>query len=464
MSAPATETIFEPALEEKRLLERCERLIEHARKAGADEAEAFGVFGQVSRADFEHGDLKLGQVDDGTSIGLRVFRDRKLGFSSTNQTDDGSLEQTAKDAATLASFSVADEANRLPAVRELEESPGYVQPAVSALGIDDVVARGSEFVHKVAERDARISIDKADMSVSCSSLAVTSTAGVRTSDSDAAVSFSVFGMAVDGEDVGGFDYWGDTVRDLGRLDASIDESVDRFCDAVLGNLGAAAAETYTGPVLFAPAAWLSIFVSPLLGAASAIAVQRGRSALVGKLGEVVAVPALTIVDDPTDLELTGAGTFDREGQPMVRFPVVEDGVLRSFLYNGYAAQVEGRESTGHATGGARSVPGLGTHAISIAGGAGGTRAEMLGALGRGLFVQRFSGTVDAASGDFSGVAKSARWIENGEVVRSLKETLISGNAFELLKQVGALSTETENVFGSTRSPSAIVDGVSVTAG
>jgi PmbA protein len=89
---------------------------------------------------------------------------------------------------------------------------------------------------------------------------------------------------------------------------------------------------------------------------------------------------------------------------------------------------------------------------------------MLAALDKGLFVQRFSGTVDPASGDFSGVAKSARWVEGGCVVRSLRETLISGNAFELLKRVEGLSSVTESIFGSARAPFALIDGLSVTAG
>ena len=138
--------------------------------------------------------------------------------------------------------------------------------------------------------------------------------------------------------------------------------------------------------------------------------------------------------------------------------------MKSYLYNGYAAAVEGRTSTGHASGGSRSTPGLGVHSLVVAPGDGGTRSDMFARLGRGLYVQRFSGTIDPASGDFSGVAKSARWIERGECVRSLRETLISGNAFALLKSIVSLSTEVERCMGAASAPFALVDGVSVTAG
>jgi len=456
---------FEPAQEEERLLDRCEKLVELAVAGGADEAEAFGTFSHVACVSFEKGDLKMAQLDDGTSIGLRVFKDGKQGFTSTNQTETSSLEEAASDACTLAGFSVADEMNVLPEARTLLQEPGgLVQPEVGAFGLEQVVECGREFVERTRARDARIAIDKADAQASRVSVAVHSTRGVHLSESDASVGVSIFGMAVDGDDVGGFDYWGGNVRELSRLAALTDETVDRFVEAVIGNLGAGAAESYTGPVLFSPAAFLSCFVSPVVSASSAIAVQRGRSALGGKLGQSIADSGFSVLDDPTDLELSGACCFDREGQPTAPFPIVREGELQSYLYNAYAAKVDGTTSTGHGSGGARSVPGLGPHAISVAAGSGGDRDAMLKTLDRGLFVQRFSGTVDPASGDFSGVAKSARWVENGKVVRSLKETLISGNAFELLNRICALSSSTETIFSSARAPFALIDGLSVTAG
>jgi len=455
---------FDWRAEEAHLSGRCAQLVDLARAAGADEAEAFGQRAEEIAVRFEKGDLKITQADEGTSIGLRVFKGKKLGFSSTNQTDDASLEGVARDALTLAGFSLPDEANVLPAARELDERPTLVTPELVTYGIDDAVAHGKDFVDRLTSVDPRISLDQCEFGVHRVSVAVNSTAGAAFSESDASLGMSVFGMAIDGDDVGGFDYWGDSLRHTAMLDSAMQDTVTRFTDAVIGNLAAGAAETYRGPVLFAPAAFLEIFISPLIGSASSIAVQRGRSFLAGKIGEEIATKSLSILDDPTDIRLAGAARFDREGQPARPFSIVEEGVLKGYLYNGYSAQVEGCKSTGHAAGGARSVPGLATHGLCLAPGDGGDKSAMFDALGRGLLVQRFSGTVDPASGDFSGVAKSARWIEGGVVVRSLKETLISGNAFELLRGALSLGSKSETLNGSRRAPWALVDGVSVTAG
>ena len=446
------------------LEERADELLARARSLGADEAEVCASQTQAVHVRFEKGDLKLTTVDEGARLGLRVFRERRLGFSSTNQTDPDSLQRTAGDANALARLSPPDEANVLPRPTGQARDLGLGRSSVAQLGVAEVVEVGRDLVARALAVDPRVAIDQASVQLARSSVLVRSSAGARAAEEDAALSLSLFGMAIDAEDVGGFDYWAATVRERAELEAAVAETVARFTSAVLGNLGAGAAETYRGPVLLSPAAFQSMFLSPFVAAASAKAVQRGRSALAGKLGERVAIEGLSIVDDPHDPELNGVGAFDREGLPTARYPLLEEGVLRGYLYDGYAAQVEGRASTAHAVGDTRSVPGIGPHGLCVAPGRGGSPEDLMRALDRGLLVQRFSGSVDPASGDFSGVAKSARWIEHGALVRPVRETLVSGNLFALLPRIVALSSGHESVMGSAKVPWVLVEGISVTAG
>lgn len=464
LATSAERATFDPAASERAILDRCERLVERARALGADEAEAAGTVWRSISVRFEKGDLKLAQVDRGTTLGLRVFRGNRLGFTSTNQADDRAIEACAQDALTLAGFSPPDGHNVLPPARSIARLPEMIDPRIVELPVERAVEIASAFVERSKAGDARLSVDSAGVETTAAARAIATTTGIGISESDAALSLSVFGMAIDGEDVGGFHYAGDAIRRLGDLDREVERCAEEFSSVCLGNLGARRAEAYAGPVLFAPDAFLEVFVDPLVSAASAIAVQRGRSPLAGKIGSAIAAPLLFIVDDPTDLSLAGATAFDREGQPCGRFPLVDRGTLASFLYNGYAAAVDRRPSTGHAAGTPRSVPGLAPHAIAVAGGAGGSRADLERALVRGLFVRRFSGSIDPASGDFSGVAKSARWIEGGAEAYPVRETLIAGNVFALLPRILALSTEAERCSGQARAPYATVDGLRVTAG
>jgi PmbA protein len=169
-------------------------------------------------------------------------------------------------------------------------------------------------------------------------------------------------------------------------------------------------------------------------------------------------------DDPADPSLAGAGSFDREGQPCEGYDLIRDGVVAGWLYDSYAAAVEGRPSTGHALGGTRNQPVIGPHSLVVDPGDGGDFDALAAQLGRGLYLGRFSGTVDPASGDFSGVAKSARWIEGGRVERPLRETLLSGNVFALARRILALGSRSERLDGAALAPLALVDGISVVAG
>lgn len=453
-----------PGEREAQLLEAARMLVQAAQAKGSDQAEAFASGGEMTQVAFEDSDLKQVQMDEFCSVGLRVIVDGRQGFCSTNQTDQASLEQVADDALALARMAPADAFNGLPPTREPGEALDMLSADPLGLSLEQTVQSGMALVQQVRDRDSRLSLDKADMTLSRVSQGLVNSLGVELAESDAQVSASVFGMAVDGDDVGGFDYACERTRRQGEIERCIEETVRNFADGALGNLNAGAAESYEGPVLFAPAAFLSAFVAPLLSAASSMAVQRGRSALEGKLGQQVTSDVLTILDDPHNLELAGAGSFDREGQPTARFELLKAGVLQGLFYNGYTATVDGVSSSGHARGGARGVPGLGPHAVHVLGGSGGSSDELTRTLGKGLLVQRFSGSVDPASGDFSGVAKSARWVENGQVVRSVKETLIAGNAFKLLLGQLSLSSNSESLMGVSLAPWALVDGLSVTAG
>lgn len=458
-------------LDSAALAARAEDLLELARRAGADEAEVVASAGRSASLGYEKGEAKTAHVARSQALGLRVFVDRRLGFVATNQLERGALEAAAVDAVALARSSPRDEANVLPTPRAMgsdavtpEQWDAAQDPALHGARIEEVAALTREFVDGVAARDPRLSIDRAEVSVHAGVRVLRATTGLALEEADSGASGSVFGMAVDGDDVGGFDSRGMFVRRLADLAPALERAGARFAETCLGNLRAGAAESYRGPVLLSPEALRAILLAPLLGSVSALAVQRGRSKLANALDTVVAHPSLTLRDAPEDLALAGAQRFDREGQPARPFPIVDRGVLRSHLYNGYAAAVAGRVSTGHATGGAQSLPGLGVHALVVEGGDGGDLHDLARTLGRGLLVQRFSGSVESASGDFSGVAKSARWIEGGVVVRSVREVLLAGNAFELLRGALTLASEPELVHGSARIPWALVDGFTVTAG
>jgi len=469
----AQSSVLRPGDERERLRARCRTAVERAIDAGADEAEACASANSGTSVQLEKGDLQLARVKESESLGLRVFVGGRIGFASTNQaSSDTSLAQLARDAVTLAKLSPVDPSAGLLSGSRIDPRPFLDQPRAWDIGPERVVDWAADLLGRIRAFDRRISVDQGAVNFGRGSSAVFSSIGADAAESDAGLSASLFGMAIDGDEVGGFDSRGDYARNAEGFEARLERLAREFGTTVLANLGTGRAQTYKGAVLLAPAAVLDLLVEPLVGALSALAVQRGRSAMAGKLGEAIAASAFDLVDDPTDPELAGATGADREGAPAVRTPLVEAGVLATYLYNARAARIEGRASgTGHAVGGPRGVPGIGPHALVLGpakpsdeGQLDFGRDELAPRLGRGLLVGRFSGTVDPTSGDFSGVAKSARWIEAGAVTGSVGETLIAGNAYEALRAIAALSSRTALLGGRCRMPWALVDGVSVTAG
>ena len=455
-------------IEEEELERRAALLTAAATEAGAGEVEVCVRAARSLSAKVEKGDLGQVQSDESGTSGIRVMIDGRLGFASTNQASDGALTTLAREAVAIARLSPPDEANVLPEPEAVDPATYMgprVDPDLAGLTVTDVVQGAQALADAALSRDPRLSVDQASFSSVAGATLITSTRGVRQFDGDAALSLSLMALATDGDETGGFDYRGVAVRDRASLDGELDRIAGEVADSCIGNLGARSGSSYQGPVLFAPSALQSAILQPLLGSASAIAVQRGRSFLAGRLGEAIA-PGMHVVDDPTDRSAIGARAFDREGLPARRFELVQGGELRGFIHNAYSAAVGGTRSTGHAQGGARGVPGLGFHVIDVgpsAPEAPEDLATLLGVLGRGLFIQRFSGSVDPASGDFSGTAKSARWVEGGEVQHAVQEVMISGNAFDCLGRGLQASGAQERLGGSSSVCWAVADGVTVTA-
>ena len=170
-------------------------------------------------------------------------------------------------------------------------------------------------------------------------------------------------------------------------------------------------------------------------------VQKGLSLLTGKLGEQIASPAITILDDP--FEADNPRAFDAEGVPSVLTTVVENGVLKSYLYNLKSAQKDGVASTSNA--GRMGAAGAVTTAPSNFYIAKGEKSfdALKAALSNGLIITELSGLhagLNPISGDFSLIAKG-QLVENGEIVRSVDQITVAGNFLAMMKGIETVGSD-----------------------
>jgi len=442
------------------LLDVCEVLVRRAQKRGASQAEVYGERGTTLSSSVEQGLLKGAQSADHEAFGVRVFVGDKVGYACVNRRDPKALDEAIDDAIAIARAASGDAGNDLFDPIPHRPVYGLCDPALRDCGVEDAVAMALRMIDAAKDEDARASIDSGSVSVSYGENAIANSRGLSVCDADGGVTYGVFGMAIDGDEVGSFDHAFEAKRFL--RDVNVDVVGRDFARRVVALLKPRAGKPYTGQALFSPDAFEEIFLAALLSAVDGDMVLKGRSKLSDKLGARIGATGLSIIDDGTRPGAIGSASFDREGRPHRRTVLVGDGVLHRFMYDGKTARRAGTVPTGHAQGSARSMPSIGATNLTVCAGTQ-TEAQLFAELGDGLFVNRFSGNVDDVSGDFSGVAKGSFLVRRGRKVGPVKETLIAGNVFELLQQIEGIG-DTLHRNMATEAPLILMGGVTVSAG
>lgn len=442
------------------LLDLCRRTTEAAMAAGATGAEVYASRRQTREVAYEKNDLNLARADEELVVGIRVLHGQSIAFVTTN--DPGSAPDAARQGVAIARVSPADPFNHLPGPAELTEIGGLYDAALSSLDIETLTTLASRMVGRVQESDARITIDGMRMSVEEGIDAIFSSTGVSGSAHSTYMSGFIMGMAIDDGEVGSFTYDGAAGSERGAVEAELERGIDRFVHKALAALKAHKGRNFKGKVILSPETVGDILVEPLLAAISADAVRKGRSPLREKLGAAIASPLFAIRDPGTQLGSMRIQGFDREGQPIRPVDLVSEGKLQTFLYDSYEARVASRASTGHGRGPAKEPPRLSSGMVEVLPGSQ-PAADLERSADLALVVPRFSGRVEMATGDFSGVVKGGFIVEKGERT-PVGETMIAGNVYEALKAVVAVSADRQNIFGSSLFPAVVLEGIDVTAG
>jgi PmbA protein len=229
-------------------------------------------------------------------------------------------------------------------------------------------------------------------------------------------------------------------------------------------IGAAKPASRSCPVLLDPTVTAS-FAGLIGGALGASSVQRGRSPFADRLGEEIAGEALVLHDDGLDPEGPASSPIDGEGVSRRRTPLIEGGLLRTYLFDTYTARRGGRESTGSAgRGGYRAPPRVSTSNLVLATGPLGFE-ELLGEAGEGVFVTDVAGLhsgVNPVSGVFS-VGASGRAIRGGELAEPLREFTIASDLVSMLGAVRAAGAKARWVpfGGSVSTPPLLIGEMTV---
>ncbi len=244
------------------------------------------------------------------------------------------------------------------------------------------------------------------------------------------------------------DHWYSVARMAGALESAAAVGA-RAGARALSRLGARKAQTATVPVVFdAPIA--TSLIGHLTGAISGGAQYRQSSFLLGRLGQPVCAAHLDIREEPHLPRALGSAPFDDDGVATRARPIVEGGVLSTYLLSAYSARKLGLAPTGHA-GGAHNL---------VVSHAGIDRAALLREMGRGLLVTELLGFgVNATTGDYSRGA-AGYWVEDGEIAWPVEEITIAGNLKDMLNGIVRVAGDLE-LRGNIRTGSILIDRMTV---
>ncbi len=402
------------------------------RAAGkAQGVQAVMITQETSAVDFENDRVKSAQSSQRTQIEVKVIVNGKVGTSTTTDLKDiDGVVSRALEAAAFGSPAHFE----LPDPQALQEVEVF-DPALLGLEKPEMIRMGQQMMDMIKTYNPGI-LASAAVNKTVSRVEYANSRGAYYSTDHTDFNLGSGGQLVRGTDIL---FAG---HSLGQKKRAVDteeiaaQAIEYFRMAEQ----IAPIESGEMPVIFTPRGLSAVLLS--LGLAlDGKSVYLGASPLRDKLGQRIASPSLTIVDDPFIEYGPNSGAFDNEGVPRRVTTLVEKGVLCNFIYDLDTAGRMGAKPTGH--GSNRNLTNLVIQPGST------PYQAMLKNIRQGLLVHEYLGLGQGnpINGDFSVNLFLGCKIENGKLAGRVKDVMLAGNAFEALKDITAISREREWVSG-----------------
>ena len=469
--ATANQVLLAPyALDSRRLQAVFGQIMAHR----VDYADLYFQYTRSESWSLEEGIVKSGSFNIDQGVGVRAVSGEKTAFAYS---DDISL--TALDAAAQATRAIArqGQAGRKRVARRASGHNLYTpQDPIASLQDQAKVALLERIERRARALDPRVSQVMAYLAGEYEVVLVARSDGILAADVRPLVRLSLqvivedHGRREQGSSGGGgrFDYAYFT-------DEVLEDYARRAVDQALVNLEARPAPAGTMTVVLGPG-WPGVLLHEAIGhGLEGDFNRKGTSAFSGRIGERVAAPGVTVVDDGTLVRRRGSLNVDDEGQPTQRNVLIENGVLKGYMQDSLNARLMKVRPTGN---GRREsyahipMPRM-TNTYMLNGDT--PREEIIASVKNGLYAVNFGGgQVDITSGKFVFSASEAYVIENGKPTHPVKGATLIGNGPDALTRVvligddmaldpgvGTCGKEGQSVPVGVGQPTLRIDGLTV---
>jgi PmbA protein len=419
-----------------------ENILALAKKvAGA--AEVFEVAAEETSAQFETNRLKHIQSKQSTGIALRIIKEGRLGYATTTGRDD--VKNLIDNAVETARFG-------MPARFELPSQVSYPRidifdPTVASTPLEEMNKLGQELIEIIIKHTPEI-LCEAGISKDTISVKLLNSQGGQAEYKKSIFSIGIYGSLIRGTDMLFVGESQSSCKPISQPE-DIARVVIRQLELAKNQ---ASAPTARLPVIFTPRGVASALVPSLVIAFNGKTVLQGASPIGNKLGKAVFDPSLSLWDDPTIPYRPHSRPCDDEGVASRRTPLIEQGVVANFLYDLQTAALANTRSTGSGDRGG-GLPTPSPSALIIAPGQT-TMDDMIKDIKEGLVIEQLMGAEQGniLGGDFSGNVLLGYKVESGKIVGRVKNTMVSGNVYQVLKEITAIGSQAEWVGGFLCTP------------
>ena len=402
---------------------------------GADQAEIYVDITESVDATIQNDQVDFAKESYSLGMGIRVICDGKMGFAYTTQTEK--ITETVARAISNAQANLADENFAFASKSDYPIINGVFDKRINNLELEDTIELGKSMIGTVLENKCQPT--SGGVSADCSKTLIINSEGVSCEDISTYFSGFIAVNIADGEGVSTASE-SDSSR---KLDIDPEKVARKACEVALSSRGGRTIETGDMKVLMdhhAAAGLLSTFSQAINGDN----VQRGRSIYADKIDTEVSSPSLSIYDDGTINGGLYSSHGDGEGTPSQKTTIIEDGILKTFLYDIQTANKGNVESTGNGIRASfNDMPAVSLSNLILDF----KDFEEISEVKNGLLVTDVLGahTANPISGDFSVEGMNAFKIEKGEVAYPVKNAMLSGNIFSILKDSKAASQKTRQL-------------------
>lgn len=427
-------------------------VLDKAKAAGADAADALMYSSVSSGVSWRVGKLEDIERSEGQDLGLRVIIGKRQACVSTTDLSPKSLTELAQRCYDMAQSVPEDPWCGLAPQERLAKAP------FSDLDLGDFQEPSSEELKERASacEEAALAVKGVSNSNGAGASYGEAKSWFATSHgfygtntgSNHSLSVSVVAQDDNGMETN-YDY--DSKRHISDMRNSDDIGISAG-ERTIARLSPRKINSQIAPVIFDKRVSASL-LGHLSGAANGGAIARGVSFLKEKMGEQLFPKGVNIIDDPHIKRGFGSRPFDGEGLVNERFNLIDDGKLTSWILNTSQASQLGLTSNARAQRGTASPPGAGTTNLYMDAGTV-SFEELLKQADNGLLLtDMFGPQVNSNTGDYS-VGCSGFWIENGAIAYPVSEITIAGNLFVMY--AGLVPANDLEFKGSTNAPSVLV--------